>query len=221
MSQNIKAALANSPYVISHLLSNWQTWTNYSQRDCPSNLYFQHVGHFLPFLSFCQFFKGLQHSTNARFDTRALCEIWYKFRWGLRTPVSSQKDGTCFGLFCVLGFTVFCVLKDLVSLLKPVSRLATAVAVSHFKWRPNLAKPAKTQRGKGDKACRTQLLTPGQIVYNIHVIIYNFWAVETPVPASLFYSIPSSCYNLPLPVDEPFFMFTQPNTFLFLVHFFC
>ena len=115
MSQNIKAALANSPYVISHLLSNWQTWTNYSQRDCPSNLYFQHVGHFLPFLSFCQFFKGLQHSTNARFDTQAKpsdvrFEKLNHFQVWMKTSISSKKDGTCFGLFCVLGFTVFCAL---------------------------------------------------------------------------------------------------------------
>ena len=41
-------------------------------------------------------------------------------------------------------------------------------------------------------------------------------SVQNPNFDSWQNSVLSSCYNLPLPVSKPLFIFTQPNTFLFL-----
>ena len=110
----------------------------FSKRPSTSNLLLI----FANFLRFCirhtAPMQDLIHKPSVRFDTLNHLQVWMK------TPIYSQKDGTCLELFCVP--------KDLVSLLKPVSRLATAVAVSHFKWAGQIFQ--SRQKHSGEKATK-------------------------------------------------------------------
>ena len=91
-----------------------------------------------------------------------------------RLWISSQKDGTFFGLLCVP--------KDLVSLLKPVSRLATAVSVSHFKCR--LAKSSKAGKNTGKRR---------QSVQNFSIPSFESRPTKCPIISSV---RSFSCYDL-------------------------